>query len=111
VRGKAIDPAKAVAMEIDAKLITAPTIASKDAPTSASTVYYGFVVAVGLPVTFEELGLGDISSEALKELAGAMCGPRQITHNHVQTVQPFDLYSAMVAADRLGHDRRTSAGK
>ena len=38
--GKAIDLAKAVAMEIDAKLVTAPTIASNDAPTSAATVYY-----------------------------------------------------------------------
>jgi glycerol dehydrogenase len=38
--GKAIDLAKAVAMEIDAKLVTAPTIASNDAPTSAATIYY-----------------------------------------------------------------------
>jgi glycerol dehydrogenase len=29
-----------VALEIDAKLVTAPTIASNDAPTSAATVYY-----------------------------------------------------------------------
>jgi glycerol dehydrogenase-like iron-containing ADH family enzyme len=91
-------------MEIDAKLVTAPTITSNDIPTSAATVYYGFVVAVGLPVTFEELGLGDTSSEALREFAEAMCGPRLITHNHVQTVEPFDLYSAMVAADCLGHE-------
>lgn len=37
--GKAIDLAKAVALEIDAKFVTAPTIASNDAPTSAATVY------------------------------------------------------------------------
>lgn len=42
---------------------------------------------------------------------GQLRGPRQITHNHVQIVGSFDLYSAMVAADRLGHERRTPAGK
>jgi glycerol dehydrogenase len=72
---------------------------------------FDFMVTVGLPVTLEELGLGDISSGALMEFAEAMCGPGQITHNHVQTVVPFDLYSAMVAADKQGHERRTVAGK
>ncbi len=72
---------------------------------------FDFMVAVGLPVTLEELGLGGISSEALIEFAEAMCGPGQITHNHVQTVEPFDLYSAMIAADKLGHERRALAGK
>jgi glycerol dehydrogenase len=33
-----------------------------------------FMVALGLPVTFEELGIGDISSEKLMELAEAFCG-------------------------------------
>ena len=57
------------------------------------------------------LGLGDLRSEALMEFAEAMCGPGQITHNHVQTVEPFDLYSAIVSADKLGHERRALAGK
>jgi glycerol dehydrogenase len=72
---------------------------------------FDFMVTVGLPVTLEELGLGDLSPEALMEFAVAMCGPGQITHNHVQTVEPFDLYSAMVAADKLGHERRVLAGQ
>ena len=189
--GKAIDLAKAVAMEIDAKLVTAPTIASNDAPTSAATVYYteegnfdgwgiwprnpdlvlvdtqviveapvrwlisgigdglatwfeaeaaykgrrvalaggvatqlcldgdidpderlavfDFMVEVGLPVTLEDLGLGGISSDALKSLAEALCGPDQITHNHVFTVTPFDMYSAIVAADKLGRSCKALA--
>lgn len=68
-----------------------------------------FCVAVGLPVTFEELGIGDISSETLMELATAFLGPGSIAHNHVFTVTPFDLYSAMVAADALGRARRALA--
>ena len=35
---------------------------------------FDFMVTVGLPVTLEELGLGDLSSEALMEFAEAMCG-------------------------------------
>jgi len=56
-----------------------------------------------------QLGIGDISSEGLMELAEAFCGEGQITHNHVFTVTPFDMYSALVAADALGHSRRALA--
>ena len=38
--GKAIDLGKAVAMNVGAKYVSSPTIASNDAPTSAATVYY-----------------------------------------------------------------------
>lgn len=38
--GKAIDLAKAVAAPLNARVVTLPTIASNDAPTSAATVYY-----------------------------------------------------------------------
>jgi glycerol dehydrogenase len=69
-----------------------------------------FMVEVGLPVTFEEVGIGDIKPEELMHLAEQFCAPGQITHNHVFTVTPFDLYSAMVAADALGHSRKALAG-
>ncbi len=68
-----------------------------------------FMVALGLPVTFEELGVTEISDEKLMEVAEAFCAPEQITHNHVFTVTPFDMYSALVAADALGHSRRALA--
>jgi glycerol dehydrogenase len=71
---------------------------------------FDFMVAVGLPVTLSELDLGKLTPEALMEFAEAMCDPTQITHNHVQTVTPFDLYSAMVAADKLGQERLALAG-
>ena len=70
---------------------------------------FDFMVEVGLPVTLEELGLGDISPEALKDFAAVLCGPDQITHNHVFTVSPFDMYSAMVAADKLGRSCKALA--
>lgn len=38
--GKAIDLAKAIAFPLQARMISVPTVASNDAPTSAATVYY-----------------------------------------------------------------------
>ncbi len=38
--GKAIDLAKAIAAAVGARMVSLPTIASNDAPTSAATVYY-----------------------------------------------------------------------
>ncbi len=38
--GKALDTAKAAAVDVGLKMITAPTIASNDSPTSAATVWY-----------------------------------------------------------------------
>jgi glycerol dehydrogenase len=64
-----------------------------------------FCVAVGLPVTLEQLGIGDISDEDLMALAEVLCDPSQITHNHVFTVTAFDMYSALRAADALGRER------
>ena len=45
------------------------------------------------------------------ELATGFAGAGSIAHNHVFTVTPFDIYSAMVAADALGRERRALAGK
>ena len=70
---------------------------------------FDFMVEVGLPVTLEELGLGDISPEALKSFAETLCEPEQITHNHVFTVTPLDMYGAMVAADKLGRSCKALA--
>ncbi|MBW2429758.1 MAG: glycerol dehydrogenase, partial [Deltaproteobacteria bacterium] len=58
----------------------------------------------------KDLGLGGISPETLQGFAEALCAPEQITHNHVFTVTPYDMYSALVAADKLGRSRKNLAG-
>ncbi len=83
----------------------------EDIPVAERLRAVDFMVAVGLPVTFEELGIGGISREQLMELAAGFAGPGSIAHNHVFTVTPFDIFSAMVAADALGRERRALAGK
>ncbi len=70
---------------------------------------FDWMIAVGLPVTFEELHLGGITADEVMELATAFVAPGSIALNHVFTVTPFDMYSAMVAADTLGRQRRSLA--
>jgi glycerol dehydrogenase len=83
----------------------------EDIPVAERLRAIDFMVAVGLPVTFEELGIGGISREQLMELAAGFAGAGSIAHNHVFTVTPFDVFSALVAADALGRERRALAGK
>jgi glycerol dehydrogenase len=65
-----------------------------------------FLIDMGLPVTFADVGLGDVTPEELQQLATAFVAPGQITHNHVFAVTAFDMYSALVAADALGRSRK-----
>lgn len=83
----------------------------EDIPVAERLRVVDFMVAVGLPVTFEELGIGDIRKEQVMELATGFAGPGSSAHNHVFTVTPFDIYSATIAADALGHERRKLTGK
>jgi len=77
-----------------------------DVPDEERLKVMDFMVSVGLPVTLEEVGVGDISDKQLMELAEACCVPGSIAHFHVFEVTPYDMYSALVAADTLGHSRR-----
>ena len=65
-----------------------------------------FLSAIGLPVTFEELGIGHLTATELMDLADKIAAPGEISHNHVFSVTPFDIYSAMIAADALGRSRK-----
>jgi glycerol dehydrogenase len=65
-----------------------------------------WMIAVGLPVTLEELGLGHITRNEIMDLAGQFVGAGSLAHNHVQAVTAYDMFSALVAADALGHQRR-----
>ena len=77
-----------------------------DVPDEERLKVMDFMVSVGLPVTLEEVGVGDISDKELMDLAEACCVPGSIAHFHVFEVTPYDMYSAIIAADALGHSRR-----
>jgi glycerol dehydrogenase len=65
-----------------------------------------FMIAIGLPVTFNEIGMGEVSKAELMEVAEQLSGPDQLLHNHVFPITGYDLYSAMVKADALGKSRQ-----
>ena len=63
---------------------------------------------IGLPVTFEELGITDTSREHLMPVAVAACAENDTIHNLPFEVDPEKVYNAMLAADRFG---RLTLGK
>jgi glycerol dehydrogenase len=65
-----------------------------------------WMIEVGLPVTFEELNLDGVAETELMKAAASFVGPGSIALNHVFPVTAFEMYSAMVAANELGHARR-----
>ena len=61
-----------------------------------------WMIAVGLPVTFAELGVTDTSREHLMPVADAACAPTDTLHNMPFKVDAEMVYNAMIAADAYG---------
>ena len=61
-------------------------------------------LTVGLPVTFEELGITDTSKEHLMPVAEAACAEGDTMGNMPMEVTPEMVYNAMLAADAYGRD-------
>jgi glycerol dehydrogenase len=61
-----------------------------------------FMVNIGLPVTFADLGMDKLTKEELMNAARTLTEPGNFIHNHVFPVTAYDLFSAMVKADALG---------
>ena len=66
-----------------------------------------FCTAVGLPVTLKELGItaeGDELKAKVMSIAKASCAEGESIHNMPFTVTPDTVYSAILAADRIGQE-------
>ena len=70
-----------------------------------------FMVELGLPVTFEELEMQDVSKERLLVWSVLNTQEDSFTRNHAFPVSAKDLYSAMLAADAFGKKRKAVLGK
>jgi glycerol dehydrogenase len=82
----------------------------EDMETERKNRVVDFCIAVGLPVTFEGLGLKDVTREQLAPI-GAICGGKgSLCENHPFPVTPEDVVDAMIAADALGRERMRLAG-
>ncbi len=68
-----------------------------------------FDVAVGLPVTFKQLGVTDASYDRILEVARLACTDNDTLHNMPFEVTPDSVANAMLAADALGHKALNNA--
>ena len=59
-------------------------------------------IEVGLPVTLEELGAGNVTDEQLMEVAKAASAEGDTLQNMPFTVTPESVFAAMKAADAYG---------
>ncbi len=65
-----------------------------------------FEIAVGLPVTFADIGLEGVERERLKVI-GDVCGAEgSLAKNHPFEVTSDSVVEAMIAADALGMERK-----
>lgn len=78
----------------------------EDLKTSEIYEIVDFMIALGLPVTFEDLNMQEVSEERLMEFAKVAVEEGSFIHNHNFIVTAEDVYSAMLAADSLGKRRK-----
>jgi glycerol dehydrogenase len=65
-----------------------------------------FMIAIGLPVTFAELGLPGVTRGRLHQIGDACAGPGSLCHAHPFKVTSQSVVDAMIAADALGRERK-----
>lgn len=61
-----------------------------------------FCVTMGLPVTFEELGIGSVTAEELMEVAKAAADPQDSAQNTPVAATPDTIFNALLGADAIG---------
>ncbi len=82
----------------------------EDADPAEVAKIVDFEIAVGLPVTFADLGLDGVGRERLQPI-GAICGgDGSLCENHPFAVSADDVIDAMIAADALGESRKNMLG-
>jgi len=69
-----------------------------------------FEIAVGLPVTFADLGLAGVDRDRLKTIGDICGGEGSLCCNHPFPVTSDDIVSAMISADALGCERKAIMG-
>ena len=78
----------------------------KDFDEAERNAIVDFEIAVGLPVTFADLGLEGVGRDRLQTI-GDICGSEgSLCENHPFEVTADDVIDAMIAADALGAERK-----
>ncbi len=63
-----------------------------------------FCISVGLPVTFEDLKVDDITDEELDTIAGGACAPAQTSHTEPFLIEFHEMRAAILTAEKIGRD-------
>jgi glycerol dehydrogenase len=66
---------------------------------------------VGLPSTFDGIGLGGVSNDELMKVAESTCAENETIYNEPIAVEPMTVLSALKAADAQGRRRKSAAAK
>jgi glycerol dehydrogenase len=84
-----------------------------DDDTPVAEVYriVDFEIAVGLPVTFADIGLAGVERLRLKKIGDICGGKGSLCENHPFEVTSESVVDAMIAADALGTQRKKLLGK
>jgi len=72
---------------------------------------YAFCESVGLPSTFDGIGLEGISDEELLKVAEATYAESETIHNEPIPVEPMTVLSALKAAEAEGRHRKMAVVK
>jgi glycerol dehydrogenase len=73
-------------------------------PAEKETVY-SFCESIGLPTTFNQVGIRDVSREKLMKVAIKSCAPEECIHHERGPITPERVLDAMIAADAFGKAR------
>jgi glycerol dehydrogenase len=67
---------------------------------------YSFCEEVGLPTTFSDIGVKQITGKRLNEVAVKACAPGESIHHEAFDITPETVVNAMIAADVMGRARK-----
>ena len=77
-------------------------------PKEVVDTVFGFCEAIGLPMTFEDIGIAGVTDDELMEVAKLACDPADTMGNIPGDVKPEDVVAAMKAADAEGRRRKAN---
>lgn len=77
-----------------------------DASPAEMETVYTFCEKIGLPTTFEQIGLASIDKSNLIKAAIKSCAPQEAIHHEAGQITPEKVMSAMIAADAMGKARK-----
>lgn len=81
----------------------------ENAPTNERDQVLAFATAVGLPICLSDLGIRDLSSEALQQVAQKACAPEEPMYAMSEPVTIESVKAAVVIANQLGQSFKAAS--